>query len=529
MLAVIFVMAMAEPGAPKSAHQEPALSRETGVNPVSRIEPRSAPQAPLAGARAIPPRNPKAPLPPRVSLPDAAEAAGAPSSSGVIAPRRPSISPESARAPASKPPPLPPARQASRPPLPSMRERDAADAALPSELQQALAHIHKRDAAVDPAQALAQLQRQREIGAPAPPPPPASRPALGGPETQRLGGAESPRGLVSAAPTIRDARVAGLEPGGHAPTLESPAASVSPVVPSTKSITAPFGALNLKPGTAPLSAGRTPTPMAIVGGSSLRSGGAPPERPTTPSRPPTNEAFVPPPVAMGYPAPASTTKGLAPVPPAAPSSRPDTASKPWAPAQPASGGDPRASGSAFPPPAGGPPASYERAFRQWSSPGIVTDDAPGAGGPVSFQVYTAQDISIGRGPVRSPPKAALEPKKASLGLRIGMVAIGSFVVLLTAAAVVAVSTEEPKRSPASASVAAPPIEAPADLAPPETSPSTISIGDPVDDPAPAAEPFPEPTPAARTAASAKPKPRATSSAAPSGLKAIAPPPNPYGN
>lgn len=514
---------MAEPGAPKSAHQEPALSREAGVKLVSRIEPRPASQVPPAGARAVSPRNPKAPLPPRVSLPDAAEAASAPASSGVIAPRAPALSPESMRAPASKPPPLPPARasQAPRPPLPSLREREGEGVALPNELQQALAHIQKRDAAGDPAQALAQLQRQRELGAPAPPPP-ASRPALGGPETQRLGGAESPRGLVSAAPTVRDARAGVL----HAPTLESPAAPIQPVVPSTTSITAPFGALNLKPG-ASLSAGRMPTPMAIVGGSSLRPGGGPPERPMMPSRPPTNEAFVPPPPAMGYPAP--STKDLAPAPPAAPSSRPDTANKPWAPAQPVSHGGEHRAASAFPPPAGGPPASYERAFRQWSSPGIMTDDAPNAGGPVSFQVYTAQDISVGRGPVRSPPQAAPEPKKASLALRIGMVAIGSFIVLLTAAAVVAVSTEEPKRSPASASVAANAPEVAPAPAPPE--PSTISIGDPVDETAPAVEPAPapEPAPAVRAVAGGKPKPRASTSAAPSGLKAIAPPPNPYGN
>src|SRR5690606_32557220 len=63
VLAVIFVMAMAEIGAPKAALQE-------GGKLASRIEPRSDAKPshrPPAGAQAIPVRNPKAPLPPRVS------------------------------------------------------------------------------------------------------------------------------------------------------------------------------------------------------------------------------------------------------------------------------------------------------------------------------------------------------------------------------------------------------------------------------------------------------------------------------
>ncbi|MBX3209659.1 MAG: hypothetical protein KF764_31790 [Labilithrix sp.] len=487
-------MAMAEPGTPKSARQEPALSREGGAKLVSRIESRPASsQAPPAGARAIPTRNPKAPLPPRVSHADPLEVAGVPSSSGVIEPRRPTLSPESPRVSPSKPPALPTARasQAPRPPPPALSGREDAEtaAALPNDVQHALAQLQRpRDPGVDPAHALAQLQRQRESGAPAPPPPPASRPSLAGPETQRLG-ADSPRRLASASP-------------------------LQPVVPSTKSITSPLGALNLKPGGAPLSAGRTPAPMAIVSGSSLRINGGP-ERPMMPSRPPTNEAFVPPAIPMPYPAPASTMKGLAPsVPPSAPSSRPVTGPVPWTPSSP-----PATSSGA--PSAGGPPASYERAFRQWSSPAI--EEAPGPGGPVTFQVYTAQDISTGRGPVRSPPAVAPEPKKASLGLRIGMIVTGSIVVLLTAAAVVAVSTEDPKRPAPSTNVAVT-TETPSVVSAPEPPPSTISIGDPVDD----SEPTPTAAPAPTVTLKAKPKASAAQPA-PSSLKSIAPPPNPYGN
>jgi len=478
VLTVIFVMAMAEPGTPKSARQDSIPPREGAGRLVS----------PPAGARAIPARNPKAPLPPRVSLPDAREAAG-----GVIEPIRPIVieaePPRSTTAAPSR-------SSGSVPPRPPAFGRsDAKPSAPPPPLP---------PAAVDPALALAQLQRQRENGAPAPPAP-ASRPALGGaPETQRFGG---------------DARFPNMPPGMmNAPSVEAlPPPPIQPFAPAPN--TPPVGVLNLKPGTASLAAGRTPAPNAIVGGSSLRIN-AGPERPM-PSRPSTHDGFVPPALATGaYPAPPPTMQGVAPaaVPPVASSSRPSTAAKPFSP--PVGG----------PPAAGGPPASYERAFRQWSSPSITTAE-DSAGGPVTFQVYTARDISTGRGPMRSIPPPAPAPKKASLGLRIAMAVGGGLVVLLTAAAVIAVSTEEPKRPMPSAN-AEPTVEvAPVATSEPAPVPSTISIGDPLDDDAPTT-PVTTPAPAP-VVAKAKPKVTATATAtttsAPSGLKAIAPPPNPYGN
>src|SRR5690606_12128564 len=161
---------------------------------------------------------------------------------------------------------------------------------------------------------------------------------------------------------------------------------VPPAVPSAKTITPPLGTLDLKPGTSPLSPSRTPLPIAIVGGSSLKLKS--PARPITPRRPPPAallaaidanapklpaDSLVPPPLPLPLPGAPSTVKGRAPsVPPGAPSNQPNTAVK------------------SVPPPAGGPPSQYERAFRQWSSPNISgaesgRDDV----GPVTFQVYTA--------------------------------------------------------------------------------------------------------------------------------------------
>ena len=466
-------------------------------------------------------------------------------------PRRPPVpvlEPESVRTSAAPPRS---ASQAPRPPHPSISGREDADtaAARPKDFAQALAKLQQQRQTgapaplppTDPAHALAQLQRQREIGAPAPPPPPSKPSALGGVETQRMG-ADSPRRLPSAAPAgIKDsydvpsaAALAKEVQNRPAPgeMLGSPP-PIQPIVPSTKSITSPLSALNLKPGTSPLSPSRAPAPIAIVGGSSLKINS--PDKAITPSRPPPanllaaidanapklpTDSFVPPPLPLPLPAATTTAKGLAPsVPPAAPSSRPNTASK------------------SFSPPAGGPPAQYERAFRQWSSPNISTADeaSPENVGPVTFQVYTAQDISAGRAPMRSLPAVPREPKKASLAARVGMAAVGGVIVLLTAAAVIAVSTEDPKPPAPSATVTAQPTLSV--TTEPDPAPSAISIGDPVDP----IDELPETPPPATAAAHVtqgaapappkpKPKPATTSTtpAAPASLKGMAPPPNPYG-
>jgi hypothetical protein len=281
-------------------------------------------------------------------------------------------------------------------------------------------------------------------------------------------------------------------------------AAVQPIAPGPTSTTSPLGALNLKPGSGPLAPSRTPAPMAIVGGLRMNAE-APPSRPSanrpTPSRSPTNDV------------------GFAPPPP------------PSAPALPR---------GSVPPPAGGPPASYERAFRQWSSPSLPSaDDPSGTHGPVTFQVYTPQDIS--RGPMRSIASMAAPPKKASVGVRIGLALVGGLVVLLTAAAVIAVSTDEPKRPVAAASAIATGTATQASAPPPPAVPSVISIGDPADDapPAPIAatssKPKPKqpvlavPVPLAPTPNKTSPSaPTSTTPAAPASLKGLAPPPNPYG-
>jgi hypothetical protein len=336
---------------------------------------------------------------------------------------------------------------------------------------------------------------------------------------------EVPRPRVPSVPSVRDL---GKDLRPNAPFQpDNTEVMGSPNVPTTRSITAPHGTpavnpLGLKQGSGtPLSAVRTPSPMAIVGGSSLRINS--PDKPVV-SRPAfggsattTAQSLVP----MG-PTPSAitptsrpsllqdlATASLAkPVPPTAPSSAPSA--PPLA--------RPATSPRSFAPAAGGPPASYERAFRQWSSPNIVEDSARG---PVTFQVYTAQDVAQGRRPMRSLPPIEETAKKSNLVLRIGLSVVGALVVVLTAAAVIAVSTEDPKRPTPSATFTAPPPPPPAV----EPAPSTISIGDPIDDVAPTTSVTPTPpTPKA----SPRPKPAAGAPAAPASLRGMAPPPNPYG-
>ncbi len=446
------------------------------------------------------------------------------------------------------------------PPRPSRPSTSGAEdaetaAVLPKDFSKALAQLdeQRRRASGTPSQtpppvksgswdsqrdALAQLQKNRENGAPAPPPPPKSNPgdvnrsvfANPAPATQRMEGPRearpdpqkmrpepppSPRRLASVPPTaqVKDdlpsardlaKNVQSRAPAAPPPTPSSPALenttpqggpsllqSLVVVPPGPSSSTAPLGGapntLNLKPGTgAPLAPMRTPNPMAIVGGSSLRINSPDKPMPVGP-QPPRASASNPPP----------------PNP-----SRPPTAPKGFAPS------------------AGGPPVQYERAFRQWSSPAIIqpeeTNDPLAASPAVSFQVYTPRDIGAGRGPMRSiPPPDAQAAKKSSLGARIAMSVVGGVIVLLTALAVIAVSTEDPKKPAQPLPSAKPTISA--QVEPPPPPPTAITISD--DD---------VPVPATTTTTTAKPRPKSTaastgSAAPPSSLKQIAPPPNPYGN
>jgi hypothetical protein len=357
----------------------------------------------------------------------------------------------------------------------------------------------------DFSQALANLQAKRADERQSAPP---SVPRPAGPSTHRI---ESPRRVVSAPPVPVEVPSAkdlakGVTRAAPMPSTPAPLPVDSTLVlkngaasgpsllqslivpPGPASSTAPLG---LKPGSGtPLAPMRTPSPMAIVGGSSLRI--------NSPDKP----------IPISSPTPYQAQSKHASVPPAANSNRPPTSPK------------------SFPPPAGGPPVQYERAFRQWSSPAIAQpDDSSSAltSGPVTFQVYTPRDVASGRGPMRSLPMiGTTEVKKPSIGVRIAMSIVGGIVVALTAAAVIAVSTEDPKKPIPAMTVKAAPPPPPVVSAEP---PPVLTIGDPPVDELPA-------TPSAAVPAwKTRPKPAAGSASPqpPASLKAIAPPPNPYGN
>lgn len=496
-------MAMAEPGPPKSSHAH----LEGAKKLASRIEPRAASQPPAVARTA--PRHPKAPLPPRVSQADKAEVAPAPTS-GIID----TIEPESVHTKVPTPAPNAPAAALPGGKLLEDDEPEMPTAAvMPKDFQKALEQLQRRREAsnsvvppppassaraVDFDSALAQLQRQRETGAPAPAPPPSTGRA-----------SSAPRPKMASIPSVKDLGK-DLKPLAAPAAPPSEPASGQPAVPATTSITAPLSTLGLKPGSGPpLSPLRTPSPLAIVSGASLRL--SMPEKTSPMAQAPLQPAPAAEssPLALPFPTPSKS------VPPAPLSSRPAAGAR-----------------RSFPAAAGGPGAAYERAFRQWSSPSVVPIDEPPTGEPVTFQVYTAEDVATGRRPMRSMAAIPVQPKK-SLGVRIGLGLLGGVIVLLTAAAVIAVSTEEPKRttSASSASLEDPP-EVPS--IPSNPVPSTITIGDPVDpvdeidettSSAPAA---PTKTTAPASTVTAKPKPK-VSPAPPSSLKGIAPPPNPYGN
>lgn len=374
-------------------------------------------------------------------------------------------------------------------------------------------------------QALARLEQQRESGAPAPEPPVTPR----APEWPGRAPPASPRARET--PVPRSGLTEPLRPVAAEPPGPPPGRPATPSFSSAPQA----GSLDLKPGTHPLAPSRIPTPLAIVGGGSLRlhvhSPAAPSAAPldapavSAPPSPPMRPALLgapPAPPPVPYPDPAATIEDLAPA--AMSSSRPALA-PPSAPA------------------AGGPAAQYERAFRQWSIPPDALPDAVVGepAGAVTFQVYTAKDIGSGRGPVRSIPAIPIAPPKMSLAARIGLSILGALVVLATAAAVILVSTEDPRPPAPALAAPIPPSPEPAPTIDPSPPPpaTMISIGDPpVDDavevlpadttPAPSAS-APAPSAPAPSAAVAKPTPKVQAPAAPASLRAIAPPPNPYGD
>lgn len=174
------------------------------------------------------------------------------------------------------------------------------------------------------------------------------------------------------------------------------------------------------------------------------------------------------------------------------------------------------------------PQPYERAFRQWSSPNITEAPDEGAKGPVSFQVYTAQDVASGRGPMRSIAPVEIEPKKSNVGMRLLMVVVGLAVVALTAAAVYAVSTDDPKK-PAPAVITPAPQPTPTPKAPePPPGPTVLTFGNDAPPSTTTTTATAAPVPSAPAAPSAKkpaPRPSTPRGVVPS---ILAPPPNPYG-
>lgn len=118
---------------------------------------------------------------------------------------------------------------------------------------------------------------------------------------------------------------------------------------------------------------------------------------------------------------------------------------------------------------------YERAFRSWSvPPGVSTESDAPPPGDLSFQVYTPQDIGAGRGPMRTmiPIEASQASRqKPNVALHIGLGVLAASVIGLTALAVIAELSEDPK-VPVSRTAA---IAVTAEPAPP--APSVIIIGD----------------------------------------------------
>lgn len=202
-----------------------------------------------------------------------------------------------------------------------------------------------------------------------------------------------------------------------------------------------------------------------------------------------------------------------------------------------------------PPPSPAASVRYERAFRSWSystpPPSEVAGDAEASQGPLTYQVYTAQDIAVAPRASRMNFANAM-PAPVPLHKRVGMMITGAAIVLCTAAAVIlGVVDDGPKapRESAAASMAPPPVAI--DDAPvpdPASVTTTTSFIPPVvtivDDPN--AQPAPAPRPKKKKVttdvASASGASAAAGASGASGsiinvsanaANAPAPPPNPY--
>lgn len=488
-------------------------------------------------------RNPKAPLPPRLSQPDGYEVQSRPppsAGSGVreqIEPEgffddaqdetRPALADEAKKA-------LDMAEQ-RRKSLQPIIDKDAETAAMkPNDYHAALERLKAQRASQappaipaadkttrdrpkegsDPSFALAQLAAAR---ASAPPPPPSSSngfSALSRPPSSNgfnVPGPNRPlsKESASAIPSARDLAanlrrsMVDVKPSSSpsvpppVPVTDDPdviksllggavpPASRAPQSPPQESITSHTLPLNLnqlglKPSSAPipLPPQRTPAPMAVGGKGGLMIQ--------------TDRPGSMPPAGFGFP----KTQPSAPA-----------VTRPQMPSRPP---------GAFGPNPSTPPKQYD--FKRWSSPEI--SEMPSDGAPVTFQVYTAQDVAQGRGPMRSLPM--IDPPQKSAGniaMKVGLAVLGGVIVLITAAAVILVSTDEPKKQPVPAAPSSPSsAPASAELAP-EAPPVLIIPGDP-------APPEEEPAPA--TTAKKTPKAQPASGGGGGSKSSVTPPPNPYG-
>lgn len=159
---------------------------------------------------------------------------------------------------------------------------------------------------------------------------------------------------------------------------------------------------------------------------------------------------------------------------------------------------------------------------------------------LSFQVYSPGD-SPPRPTSRSVSDAKIPAPGMSLGVRVCLFLVGLCVVVGTASAIVAVSTDDPAPKPATSTTPAnpPPVLVSTGSLPlndPNAPPVTAPAGSIVIDPPPPASGTPTPTVAAGAGAAVGvsgkkpiggPPTTAPKSSAPPQVRGAAPPPNPY--